>query len=463
VATFTAAGKVRRDLQAAGFAVQKMPGYGSKRECIKGALASLQEAPAATVTPWELVADRQPTPSSAIVLGAGLAGCSIADALARRGIAVTLLERNTLASGGSGNEQGVLYTRLSRKHSALTDFALLSFSYAAALYRQYFALSKLLENRDGALCGSFHQRANTQDIQYLKAALADLPELAQIVDAEQASERLGVEQHCEGYWFPESGWLRPAAVCHALIAHPNITLVENAGDVAIPFEQGAWRAQANGRVLAESDCAVIATGDAAKSHPALQWLPSQAIRGQVTRLPALPELSSLASALCHEGYIAPARDGEHCIGATFDLQENSLEVRPEDHRRNIDALARAVPSWRAALSTLEPHDLHGRVAFRCASPDYLPVVGPVPDYAEFLQCFAGLRKNARQTITQKGPCLPGLFVTTCHGSRGLSSAPLSAELLASQICGEAPPLSRELIRALSPSRFLVRDLSRNRQ
>ncbi len=37
-ATFTAAGWVRRNLQAAGFQVQKMPGFGRKRECLHGHL-----------------------------------------------------------------------------------------------------------------------------------------------------------------------------------------------------------------------------------------------------------------------------------------------------------------------------------------------------------------------------------------------------------------------------------------
>ena len=106
--------------------------------------------------------------------------------------------------------------------------------------------------------------------------------------------------------------------------------------------------------------------------------------------------------------------------------------------------------------------LGGRVGFRCASPDYLPIVGRVPDYDLFLQTYATLRKNARQTIPEKGDYVPGLYVNTAHGSRGLSSTPLCAQLLASDICGEAPPLSSELIRALSPARFLVRDLARNR-
>ena len=79
-----------------------------------------------------------------------------------------------------------------------------------------------------------------------------------------------------------------------------------------------------------------------------------------------------------------------------------------------------------------------------------------------MQTYGPLRKNAKQLIRQKGDYVPGLYINTAHGSRGLSSAPLCAEMLASQICGEPPPLSSELSRALSPARFLVRDLGRNR-
>ena len=58
--------------------------------------------------------------------------------------------------------------------------------------------------------------------------------------------------------------------------------------------------------------------------------------------------------------------------------------------------------------------------------------------------------------------MEGLFVNTAHGSRGLSSTPLVAEWLASLVCGEPPPICRELQRAIAPARFLVRDLARNR-
>jgi len=86
----------------------------------------------------------------------------------------------------------------------------------------------------------------------------------------------------------------------------------------------------------------------------------------------------------------------------------------------------------------------------------------VPNLSGFLRDYAQLRKNARQTIAAKGDYMPGLYLTTAHGSRGLTSTPLAAELLSSMICNEPLPLSRELCRALAPARFIMRDLARNR-
>lgn len=207
---------------------------------------------------------------------------------------------------------------------------------------------------------------------------------------------------------------------------------------------------------------VVAAGVDSAAITGLEWLPVQAIRGQTTQLPSSAEFGKLRAALCHEGYIAPARSGVHCIGATFDLNDNDGALRPDDHRRNLETLTEAVPEWREALARLKPAALAGRVGFRCASPDYLPLAGPAPNRPRFLKRFDGLRNNARRNIPLAGEYLRGLYLSVGHGSRGLTSTPLTAELLASQICGEPPPLSRELIRALAPARFIIRDLCRNR-
>lgn len=477
VATFTAAGAVRRALQVAGFSMRKGPGFGRKRERLLGshgtttAVADATTADAArganrplpTGTPWDIPAHTAPAPRSALVIGAGLAGCATAAALARRGIRVSLLEAGAVAEAASGNAQGVLYTRLSRRHSALSDFALLSFAHASRRYRALLADGQLRPGHDGELCGCFHQQDDGEELAILAERLAQVPELASVLDAAAANARLGITQHSAGYWFPDSGWLSPPALCRAWAAAQGVTLREHCGPLQLRRREECWQAvTAAGECLAQADCAVIACGGASGGLTGLDWLPLQPIRGQTTHLPAGPPFDQLRAALCHEGYIAPA-SGEHCIGATFNLGENTAQLRPGDHRHNLDKLAAAVPAWADALAACNPDTLAGRVGFRCTTPDYLPLAGPVPDTPALLATFAGLRQNARKAIASPGHYMPGLFLNTGHGSRGLSSAPLCAELIASQACGEAPPLPRYLSRALAPARFLIRDLGRKRR
>ena len=462
-ATFTAAGDVRRRLTDAGFTVEKVTGYGRKRECLRGVIDGERVSPSLLKhSPWDIPNKTRVRPNHVIVLGGGLAGCATAAALGRRGIAVTLLERGTLAGAGSGNDQAILYTRLSRKHSALADFALQSFQFASTFYRRMFLTKELTPQRDGDLCGSFQQSDNVKDMAALSGVLAGLEELAQVLDATEASKLLGIDQPSAGYWYPRSGWLRPGAVCSALLLRDNIEIMENCGDVTLHQDGDQWLASAKGQTLAAATCVVVAAGTATTSMPQLSWLPLQTIRGQITQLPTARVFSTLRAALCHQGYIAPAWEGSHSIGATFDVGDNDPAIRSSDHSNNLTKLADAVPSFRKRLQSFDSAALTGRVGFRCASPDYLPTVGPAPDAAQFLTDFGALRKNAKQLIDRRGSYLPGLYLNAAHGSRGLTSTPIAAELLASMICHEPLPFSRTLCRALSPARFIIRDLSRNR-
>ena len=94
LASWCVAGAVRRALVDAGFVVEKRPGFGGKRD----ALAAR----------WPVTADLGKPPTNAIVIGAGIAGASVARQLARRGIAVKVIEQATPAAGGSGNPVAIV-------------------------------------------------------------------------------------------------------------------------------------------------------------------------------------------------------------------------------------------------------------------------------------------------------------------------------------------------------------------
>ncbi len=484
--TFTAAGDVRRGLAERGFQVTKRPGFGRKRDCLVGNFAAdggYLSRPH-TVTPWDLLPrsptaarsgtrsaprsapnmnpdtrhqGRQAPPESALVLGAGIAGASIARSLAERGISVRVLERQQIASGGSSNLQGLTYTRLSRRFAPLSDFALASYHYATRWYHQYFECSESA----GGRCGYLQVSDDHQTLDHLLEVLRGEASPAQILDAKAASEYLGLPIDQRALFFPEAFWLNPPAVCKKLLNHPLIEIQEGLGDVVLEQADDHWLARTTNGGKFEGDIAILATAYGLLQHPWTNWLPLQGIRGQTTHLAATTESLKLKTAFCHEGYLPPASNGIHCLGASYGPNDLSLEERVEDHSSNIKLLADALPGLGLTENAAVGSDgYRGHVALRCTTADYLPVAGPVPDRTAFNSVYADLTKQKTRLVQTDCPVVDGLWILGGLGSRGLTAAPLAAELIASQIANEPPPLTRQLQQALSPARFLVRGLVR---
>ncbi|MET0335748.1 MAG: FAD-dependent oxidoreductase, partial [Rhizobacter sp.] len=124
-------------------------------------------------------------------------------------------------------------------------------------------------------------------------------------------------------------------------------------------------------------------------------------------------------------------------------------VRPADHLANL-----------AVLSSLFGHEmdaqvrdqLQGRVGWRVVAQDRLPVVGAVPDTAQL---------QGRIDQPRLVPRLPGLFVFTGLGSRGISWSTLGARTLAAWITGTPAPLEASLLDAIDPARFVSREARRS--
>jgi tRNA 5-methylaminomethyl-2-thiouridine biosynthesis bifunctional protein len=64
-----------------------------------------------------------------------------------------------------------------------------------------------------------------------------------------------------------------------------------------------------------------------------------------------------------------------------------------------------------------------------------------------------MKKNARSHIPTPGATWKGLYLNIGHGSKGLSYAPICADLIASQVFKEVPPLELDLRTCDSPWSF----------
>jgi tRNA 5-methylaminomethyl-2-thiouridine biosynthesis bifunctional protein len=462
ISTFTSTGWVRRLLNAAGFKMKRTPGIGHKWEILRGVFLGWPQeaAPPAVIKPWFARPLPLPGDRHAVVIGAGLAGCATAASLAARGWRVSLLERHAaLAQEASGNPQGVLYLKLSAHGTALSQLIVSGFGHTRRLLEH---LQRGVEWDD---CGVLQLAFNAKEAERQAQLAAAFPDdLLHVLDREHAETRAGIALPSGGLFYPEGGWVHPPALCAWQAAHPNIKVFTHHEVVQLRRDQEQWQAWTGDRLLVEAPVVVLAGAADIKRFDFSSDLPLKRIRGQITRLPQTAESQSLSTVVCAEGYVAPARLGEHTLGASFDFNNDDLTPTAAEHAGNLRMLEEISTDLVARLcaDTLQTEALEGRAAFRCTSPDYLPIVGPLAATQAFTDAYSVLSKDARQTPDIPCPWLDGVYVNSGHGSRGLITAPLSGELLAAWLTNEPLPLPRAVAEACHPNRFALRRLIRRK-
>lgn len=456
LSTFTCAGFVRRGLIAAGFAMKKVKGHGSKREMLAGVREG--KVPQQSIAPWYA----RPTgrEGEVLIIGGGIASAMTALSLVERGRHVTLLcEDGELASGASGNRQGALYPLLNGEHDALSRFYSLAFGFAR---NRLLALAKH-HPVAFSLCGVTQLGYDDKSA----AKLAKMsqgpfpPELMHPLSAAEVEQVVGLPCDADGVSYPLGGWLCPADLTRAAIreaqASGRLEVVFNAAVTRIAEEVDGWRVESQDGRAWQAPNLVVAAGHKLPALLPFAELPLYPVRGQVSHVPTTARLSQLKSVLCYDGYLTPAHNGAHCIGASYGRNQTDLAYRADEQDQNRARLQACVPQQRWPAE-VDVSGAQARIGVRCASRDHLPVAGPVARLAALADHDVHAPADQQSAL----PLHAGLYVLGALGSRGLCSAPLCGELVASEICGDPLPLAADLLEALHPARYWVRRLRRGK-
>lgn len=278
-----------------------------------------------------------------LVIGAGLAGLAVSDALLRRGVGVTLYDKSGVAAAASGVAAGLLHPLPARK-AKLGWRAFEAFQLTRAMAQ------RLAQRDDKIICGHGVWRPDpmmTNPHCATVAARCDAPPqgMPQIIDS-------------PGWWFADGLVLDTARYCRTWLQDLQ--------------ERGLVWCCGNNTVKHRAQHIVLCTGaELAARMPDTFNI----VRGQVLVLPRDPSLAGIGVA--GPIYLAPVQE-QLIVGSTFEHDRQDLEpaietVRAMLSQRLAEAWAGAFP-WSSIKRVM--------VGLRCTTRSRLPCLG-ITDRGEF--------------------------------------------------------------------------------
>lgn len=485
LATWSVAHSVRDALTQCGFVVHKVPGVPPKRHNLQARYDPHWEPrPRSAALEQSAAVSVGNTGKHCIVLGAGLAGAATAASLARRGWRVQVLDQGAEpAAGASSLPAGVFAPHVSPDDSVLSR---LSRSGVRTTLLQ--ARQRLQQGLDWAPEGVLEHRVDGTPGLPKDWAQGPGADWSVPTPAERLAQA-GLPADAAACWHRQGGWIRPGQLVRALLREPGIEWLgqRRAASLRKMAPEGAaqpcWQVLgAQGQVLAEAPLVVVAAGFA--SHALLeQRYDLRAVRGQVSlglndhQHPApapfpvnghgnlVPAFAWAASTLGATD--APQRGW--VMGSTFERGMTTLPPAYREqtaaHHTHWDKLQTLLPPAAKQLAPLFETRLQKKTkaAATCADAAEPEPGEALCESAEDIRQAGGLGSwgAVRCTTTDRLPLvgpvnakvLPGLWVCTAMGARGLTLALLCGELAAARLNDEPLPLDAKLARALDSERM----------
>jgi tRNA 5-methylaminomethyl-2-thiouridine biosynthesis bifunctional protein len=332
-ATWSVAAAVRHALEETGFAVEKRPGFGGKREMLAAKSIHGKEV-------------FSPKERKAAVVGAGLAGAALCERLCARGWEVELYERHAApAQEASGNLAGTFHPIVTPDDSVFARLTRAGFLLSIAQWKK-------LEGVRWDTCGALQLARDDRELASQRRSVAGLPpEYAQYVTREEASRHAGVPVAAHGLWFPAAGWIQPQALVKAQLRGCGSRLRIFYGKELLKIPDAP---------------VVILANSTDKLHPVAQ-LRLRRVRGQLTYVPE-DAIEAPRVVVLRGGMVLPPVEGRCVVGASYDLDDDDAASRADSDAGNLERLEKI-------LGQKVRGPFQGRVAFRSVAPDRLPVAG----------------------------------------------------------------------------------------
>ena len=460
--TFTAASSVRRCMINCGFSITRKKGFGRKREMLTGNKQHRNDRVYKSKTPWyQHSSNHRKSNNPVVIIGGGVAGSATANALAQKGIKSLILEQSPRLGG----------TCALLKRSLYSPYFSADFNLASQFYwHAYHYLNQFLCSRPEVhhqRTGIFFIADNQSRKEYLSNAykiLAEFDDEFKWLDADQSKLYTGISVDYPGLFSKHGGWVNGESLCENLSADTLIQSRTNTTVDSINLENNVWTIQTNTESIT-SDHVILCMGwrDDLLKFFGLCRLDS--IKGQTTSISNFSNTESIKTILNNGHYLIPAEDNSNALifGASYE-RINVVNFEPNINAdiENLVAFKHLngdfSESIQANVTSMKNQKLStSDTGIRLTTRDHLPLIGPVPDMDFYQNNYPDILKTGRLKGCPQANYIPGLYVNTAHGSRGVTASILSGKLISAMMTGEFRPLPSSLFKSIHPARFFIRD------
>ncbi len=428
IRSFSCARVVRDRLSQNGFEVGKLKGYHKKREMLQAICIEPKSRIKKQI--WfdlPIVTN----PKTILIIGAGISGLAIATLFKEAGFNVVVAEANQKAAqGASSNLAGICAPLITQPGVALGDMHMSSFLLSRQFYKQFggdfvdfCGCDEYLVN-DKMLCKFNHDSkffSISNDI-YPKANI----DLAMQIQPQNLC--LALAKNLEIYYGYEYKSLKQLESCYE-VNFSNLKTIK-------------------------ADVVIFANGNRAKelfiSEFSDAYMQLSSVRGQTT---LVDEFMSLNRPLSARGYITKAINGVQLVGASYARGDDDALPRSSDDDENIALVDEF-------LSNKKPNIIGFNVGFRGYSGDRFPIIGGIHNASEYIKIYNSLLWTKNKPSNKSPVYYQNLLISAAHGSRGLSTSILGANILLDMVLGRQICVKKSTINALNPSRFIIRKLKK---